>query len=191
MNRIFFTLAFAATLFMAATLVIGLSLGDLRNLSDQSTRTWASVHRICGMLAAIGMVFVHCVVVTYFVGTSRWCREVVETYKLPMEFAARSARLKRRTFPWALASMLSVVGIAALGGAADPAAALELPPIAGVQWSQLHLAGALLGLCLIGYAFFIEWQRIEANTQIIAEIMVEVRRIRAERGLDVEETVAS
>ena len=190
MNRIFFSLALASMTFMAATLLIGLSLGDVRDATDRVTQQWATVHRLCGMLAAIGMVFVHCVVVTYFVGTSRWCKEVVETYQLPAELALRSARLKRSTFPWAVMCMLSVVGVSALGGASDPAAALELAPFLGVHWSHWHLTGALLAMAFIGYAFTVEWTHIQANSQIIQEIMQEVRRIRTERGLDVAEPVS-
>lgn len=186
MNRIFVTLALTATFFMLATFVLGMSLGDVRNANDRDTQSWATVHRICGMLAAIGMVFVHSVVVTYFVGTSRWCREVVETYHLPTEMWAVSARLKRRTFPWAVISMLAVVGVAALGGAADPAAALRVEPIAGISWSTIHLIGAVLAMALIVYAFQMEWGYIQGNGEAVAAIMREVRRIRLEKGLDVE-----
>ncbi len=186
MNRIFVTLALSAIFFMLATFVLGMSLGDVRNANDRETQSWATVHRICGMLAAIGMVFVHSVVVTYFVGTSRWCREVVETYQLPTEMWLVSARLKRRTFPWAVISMLAVVGVAALGGAADPAAALRVEPIAGISWSTIHLIGAALAMGLIVYAFQKEWGYIQGNSEAVAAIMREVRRIRLEKGLDVE-----
>ena len=42
----------------------------------------ATIHRLTGMAAALGVVFVESVVVTYFIGTSRWCKEVSETYQL-------------------------------------------------------------------------------------------------------------
>lgn len=187
MNRIFVTLAIASMSFMAATFLIGLSLGDVSNPADVDVQRWATVHRICGMLAAVGVTFVHSIVVTYFIGTSRWCKEVVTTYQLEKEPMVESTQLKRRTFPVAVLSMLTVVGIAALGGAADPAAAMKLQPLGGIGWNHVHLAGAVLGMCWIGYSLIIEWNNIQANGRIIAGIMQEVRRIRMERGLEVED----
>jgi hypothetical protein len=186
MNRIFLTLALTALCFMLATLAVGLMLGDVRDPHDVETQKWATVHRICGIMAAIGMVFVHSIVFTYFVGTSRWCREVVETYRLDPDLWAASARIKRRTFPWVVFSMLSVVGVAALGGASDPAAAMQLEPFPGLAWSTLHFTGALLAIAFIAFAFHVEWEAIQENGAVIAKIMTEVRRIRLEKGLDVE-----
>jgi hypothetical protein len=39
-------------------------------------------HFLTGLMAALAVVLVESVVVTYFIGTSRWCKEVVETYNL-------------------------------------------------------------------------------------------------------------
>lgn len=46
-------------------------------------------------------------------------KEVSETYRLPNDFITHSNRLKRRTFPISVASMLIVVGIVTLGGEAE------------------------------------------------------------------------
>jgi hypothetical protein len=186
MNRIFPVLAAFATLFMAATLLLGLSLGDLRKDPTPKTLRWATVHRLSGVAAALAVVFVDSIVVTYFIGTSRWCKEVAEAYKLDARFVQRSATLKRRTFPYAVLSMLAIVGVVALGGAADPAAALRLQPIGGVTWTQLHLAGSLVGLAFIAWCFYRQWLSLTDNQQIIDEVQAEVRRIRLEKGLEVE-----
>ena len=81
--------------------------------------------------------------------------------------------------------MLTVVAVAALGGAADPGAALRIQPLPGLPWAKVHLIGALAGLAVIGYSFFAQWTNIEGNRQCIAEILAEVKRIRSERGLEV------
>lgn len=184
MTRVFSILAGFSIVFMAATLVLGLTLGDIRNPADQVAQRWATVHRLSGVAAALLVVLVNSIVVTYFIGTSRWCKEVVSIYPIDEVLAARSARLKRRAFPFALFSMLVVVGVVALGGAADPAASLELPPLGGVTWAQLHLFGSLIGLALVGWSFLIERQYVESNGEIVDRIVEDVRRIRAERGLD-------
>ena len=59
-----------------------------------------------GLGSALVVVFVNSIVVTYFIGTSRWCKEVVETYSLDRGLLRRSVILKRRTFPWAVMAML-------------------------------------------------------------------------------------
>jgi hypothetical protein len=184
-NRIFPVLALFAVTFMATTLLLGLTIGELNVQATPDTLVRARVHRLCGIAAALSVVLADSIVVTYFVGTSRWCKEVSEAYKLDAQFVRRSTALKRRTFPIAVLSMLTVVGVVALGGAADPAAALRLPPLGGVTWSQLHLAGAMLGLTIVAYAFYLQWENIAANRDVINDILAEVQRIRIEKGLDV------
>lgn len=181
MIRIFISLVVVALVMMAAALVFGLYVGDLHSEHTPDTLRWASVHRLLGVAAALVVVLVNSIVVTYFIGTSRWCKEVVETYGLDAEFIRRSVVLKRRTFPWALMSMLAIVGVVALGGAADPASGRQ-----GTEhWVMPHLIGALVGLAFIAYAFFVQGQNIAAHHQVINDIVAEVRRIRVERGLEV------
>ena len=76
-----------------------------------------------------------------------------------------SNRLKRRTFPWALAGMFAVIGIIALGGAADPAS----PRINTQEWADWHLWGALLGIVFVAWTYLIEWNNIVANHAIIEQ----------------------
>jgi len=122
-----------------------------------------------------------CIVVTYFIGTSRWCKEVCETYALESDLIGRSTMLKRRTFPWAVMGMLAVVGVIALGGAADPATGLPNT----LNWVTPHLLGALAGFCFTGLVFLVEWNRIEANRLVIADVLERVREVRMARGLEV------
>ncbi len=186
MNRIFTPLAAFAVLFMFATLALGLSLRlyDIRDASDVNAQSWAAWHRQAGVLAALVVALVNSIVVTYFVGTSRWCKEVVEAYSLSPEFIRRSNQLKRGTFPYALTGILVMVGVVALGGAADPAARLRLPPISGLTWTHIHLVGAALALCFTVYTAFIQAHNIREHHAVVNEVLAEVRRIRKERGLE-------
>jgi hypothetical protein len=182
MTRILFTLATLSLILLATAVVLGLSIGDLYEQPHPTTDTlqWATVHRLTGIMAALMVVFVESIVVTYFIGTSRWCKEVVETYLLDRAPVAASNRLKRRTFPWALAGMLAVVGVIALGGAADPASG-------GTEtqaWAEWHLVGALLGIAFIGWTYLVAWNNISANQAIIADLVGQVRQIRQNRGIE-------
>lgn len=180
-TRIFLVLALVAILSMAAALLVGLSLGDLRNDLSPTTQGWARVHRLSGVAAGLVVVLVNSISVTYFIGTSRWVKEVAETYHLDRELIRRSTALKRRTFPWAVSAMLVVVGIIALGGAADPGA---LGPDVSTRWTMPHLVGAMLGIVFVAWSLIVQWNNIFANHQLIGEVMEHVRRIRTERGLE-------
>ena len=150
-------------------------------------RSLMTLHMLLGSGAALVTVLVNSIAITYFIGTSRWCKEVCETYGLPPELAERSTSLKRSTFPWALAGILSVIGIIGLGAAADPTGAnFERAPLFVLP----HYLAALAGLAIIALAFWVEITRIAENYAVIEEILGEVRRIRAENHLP-QEVVAA
>ncbi len=191
MSRIFYPLSLLAVAAVAAVLVLGLYLHtkDVRNPADADAQRLATVHRLAGIAAGLCVLLVDSVVVTYFIGTSRWCKEVSETYRLDESFVRRSNRLKRATFPWAVLGMLTIVGITALGGAADPAASFSVAPLerligGDVSWADVHLLGAIVGLGVIMWGFYRMAVNIGANFAVINDVMAEVRRIRTERGLE-------
>jgi hypothetical protein len=188
-NRYFYPLALFSVVFMTAVLFLGLYLHtfDVRNPKDKEAQRLATLHRLTGIVAGLSVLLVESFVVTYFIGTNRWTKEVVETYQLDPNFVGRGARLKRRTFPIAVGGMLVVVGITALGGAADPGSQLSRRMISGlgdVSWADIHLAFAVLGIAAIVVGYYLQAQHIASNQQIIHEVLAEVKRIRTERGLE-------
>jgi hypothetical protein len=175
---------------VSAVLMLGLYLHtkDVRNPADVDAQRLATVHRLSGIAAGLVVLLAESVVVTYFIGTSRWCKEVSETYRLGDAFVVRSNRLKRKTFPWAVFGMLTVVAMTALGGAADPATVFSVTPLerlagGSFTWADVHLLGALFGLAILVLGFYRMAVNIAANLVVINEVMAEVRRIRTERGL--------
>ncbi len=166
---------------MAVTLLLGLYVGDLHQQADTHIQDLGMVHRMFGIATALVVVLVNSIAATYFVGTGRWCREVVETYGLDSTLVRRSVALKRRAFPWAVMAMLVIVGVSALGAAADPATRHPWT----VNWVYPHLVGAILGFTFIAWAFWQEWLRIRDHHAVITDILHEVRRIREEKGLEV------
>jgi hypothetical protein len=187
--RIFFTLAAFALVCVAVALLLGIYVGDLHAMLKtevlpevrETTIERASIHRQAGLVAAIVVIFANSISVTYFIGTSRWCREVVEGYSLNPKLLARSVALKRRTFPWAVSSMLAIVGVAALGAAADPGTGL--PKTA--DWVLPHFLAGLLAMAFLGFSFFVQAVNIRAHYRVIGDIMSEVRKAREARGLAV------
>jgi hypothetical protein len=182
MEQVFTRAALFALVLLAATAGLGLWLGDLHGVTDPAVLRWGTVHRLTGVLTALVVVLVNSLTVTYFIGTGRWCREVVEAYGIDQELVARSARLKRSAFPYALAGMLAIVAIVALGGAADPAAGRK----GSREWVTWHLVGGIGLAAAIAACFQAQVQPIRRQHQLIDEVMGEVRRVRLARGLDVE-----
>lgn len=190
MIRIFLTLAILSLALLAITLGMGLMIGDLSaETVDQTTREASRgqfrVHFLLGVFSALVVVLVNSIGMTYFIGTSRWCKEVTETYQLDMNHIRRGNRIKRQAFPWALCGMLTIVGVIALGASSDPATGIKNT----AYWRDYHLAAALAGTALIGYCFYMLWTKINDNQEVIQAVMDDVKQIRTERGLDAAEPV--
>jgi hypothetical protein len=137
---------------------------------------WA--HVLLGTAAALVTVLVNSIAVTYFIGTSRWCKEVSDTFGLDPDYAQRSARIKRQSFPWSLLGILTILGVIALGAAADVHGANRERASAFVM---PHYIAALGGMVVIACAFWMQAQKMLANGALINEIMQQVQRVRDER----------
>lgn len=187
MDRIITPLASLTILLMLLTLAVGLWLGtgDIRDPADTAARSWFRLHFLLGVATGLAVVLVNSIAVIYFIGTGRWCKEVVQTYSLDPAITARSARLKRQAFPYALANMLLVVGVLALGGVADPGGSVRVTPPGGLSWGQWHLLAAATTLAVLVYGYFVLWHLIREHQVIIREVLAHVERIRRERGLPV------
>jgi hypothetical protein len=147
-------------------------------------RQWMTLHMLLGSAAALLSVLVSSITITYFVGTSRWCKEVCETYRLAPALAEKSTRLKRSTFPWTLLGIGAVIFVVGLGAAADPS---------GANWRHSaslvlpHYLAAMACLVVVGASYWVQGSRIAENYLVIDEILQEVQRVRQERNLPAEE----
>lgn len=182
MERVYSRAAMFAVALMVATAGLGLWIGDLHGQTDRAILRWGTVHRLSGVFAAIMVVLVNSMAVTYFIGTGRWCREVAETYGLSATVHERARAIKRAAFPWSVLGMLSVVGIVALGGAADPSTGRP----GSQDWVTPHLVGAIGLAALIAWCFQSQLPRIRRQQALIEEVLAEVREIRRARGLETE-----
>ena len=149
----------------------------------QPLRFWMTLHMLLGSAASLMAILVSSITVTYFIGTSRWCKEVCDTYQIGGGLADRAAGIKRSAFPWALIGIVTIILIVGLGAAADPSGAnfersqsLVLP----------HYAAATIGLLVLAVCFWMQMVRIAENYRTIEEIMGEVQRVRGEKIETVE-----
>ncbi len=173
MTRIFSVLAATDGLALVATFLLGV-FSWLHGSVRQSADSLYLIHFTLGLFSAIGTLLVHCIIFTYFLGTGRWVKEVKIAYNLPDAPLPRLTReLKRKTFPPALAAMLVTIATAAAG--------------AGVQMREwpwpVHGSLAVATLLVNLWAFVVEYRNVTINGGVIEEVLREVDRIRAARGL--------
>jgi hypothetical protein len=173
MTRIFLTLALLDGLALAASFGLGVASKLREALHSVGDPTWM-IHFYLGLFSAIGTLLVHCLIFTYLLGTGRWVKEVGLAYQLPDEpWPKRTRELKRRAFPVALVAMLVAIATVAAGAGAQ----LQTWP-----WT-VHATLAGIALIVNFGAFVIEYRCVAANGRVIEEVLRDVDRIRAERGL--------
>ena len=142
------------------------------------------LHFWIGIGSVLVTMLVNSVCITYFIGTNRWCREVVEMYELDSALLTSSNALKKRTFPWSFAGILSAIAIASFGAAADPAGYLRNE---ASTWVWPHYICSLIGTGIIVGCFAVQVLNIRANYEIIHLILEKVRHIRQANGLTTSE----
>jgi hypothetical protein len=172
MKRIFPVLATVDGLFLLFAFATGLAK---RFAPDALNGIDPLLHFKLGLFSVIGNLGVHGLVVfIYFLGTGRWVKEVALAYGIPDDPLPKLTRdLKRRVYPAAMFGMLVPIAAAAAG----MGAMLQEWP-----W-QIHLVLAILTLLVNGWAFVVEYHCVHTNAAVLFQVLNEVDRIRAERGL--------
>ena len=153
-------------------------------LNEQRSGFW--IHIWIGMSAALVTLLVNSISVTYFIGTNRWCREVVDAFSLDQELATKSQRLKKQAFPWSLLAIVLILCIAAFGAASDP---VTLNPDAA-DWVPYHWGLAMLGIVVISGCMLAQVGLISRNYKLINEIMAAAEAERERRKLARESATA-
>lgn len=155
-------------------------MADLEKLEEPQSRF--RIHFQLGLASSLAVVLINSLSVTYLIGTSRWVREVCEAYGLDQKYIQTSDKLKRRTFPWSIMGVFCILTIIAFGAASDPG---TLRPTTA-SWVTWHSTAAMIGASIILIAIFVQAMNLHENSQIINEVVGEVRKERQARGLPVE-----
>jgi hypothetical protein len=173
MTRIFTTLAFDNILAFVAALGSGFISQSQHGAAPGEDSAYV-VHFVLGMVAVLLNLLVHCLIITYFLGTGRLVKEVTVAYQLPDERWARPTRdLKRRNTPQAILAMLLSIAAAAAG---EGDRHLVWP-----WW--IHLLLGCGALAFTTWVFHVEYRNVAINGRILDEVISEVERIRAAHGL--------
>ena len=185
-KTIFLPLAVISTLLLGTTFVLGWTIQDAAepSLSHQvDHHLWTA---LAGMLFAT---LVHGLVMTYFIGTGRWFEETTRAYSTTGESVigecyAASRALKYRTVMTIVAGFTLLLAAGTLGAAADPASPVGFTGWLGLAPATLHLLVALAAVAVNSWTHLAEYSALHENAKLIERMMDQVRRIRAERGLD-------
>jgi hypothetical protein len=177
-NRIFLTLSILSNAALGVSFYLGWRIGDAAALSPDA-RTAVTQHFLSGLGAAILVLLVHAVALTYFMGTGRWIEETCAAYRLGPEPRRENIRLKYRALPGMVGCVLLVMGTAACGAMADPAANVAVPSAAAI-----HFTLAAVTLCANVLVSCVEHAAIDRNGKLVEAVLADVRRMRQERGLD-------
>jgi uncharacterized membrane protein len=178
-SRIFLTLALVANGALVVTLLLGWRIVDPASL-EPGARNAVTWHLLTALGAALLVLLVHAVALTYFMGTGRWLEETCDAYRLGSEARDANVRLKYRVIPGMVACITLVVLTGAFGAMADPAAN------AFKSWaSSVHLGLALAMLLANVFVSWVEQRAIARNGGLVDAVVTQVRQIRRERGLDV------
>lgn len=173
MTRIFTTLALTDSLALIVTFALGCWSKFGGGIRDDANSVYL-LHFLFGVFTGIGTLLVHCLIFTYFLGTGRWVREVTLAYDLPDEpLYKRTRELKRLAFPIALAAMLLTITTSAAGAGVQ---------LQGWNWI-IHFSFGIATLVVNLAVFRREYIYVAENGTIIENVLIEVDRVRAEKGL--------
>lgn len=176
MNRIFIVLAVIGNALLAVAFVLGWLIGDAASLDGRGA---VNRHMLVSLGGALLALLVHAVALTYFMGTGRWIEETSEAYSLGEERRKTNIRLKYQAIPGMVLAMLLIIFTAAFGAMADPAANSTMQ-----HASTIHFTLAIIMLLVNLLASALEYDAIRRNGLLVDAVVADVRRIRAERGLD-------
>jgi hypothetical protein len=182
MKRIFLSLAIFGTALLVLAFVLGWQIGDPHSVSPE-TRRMMSYHLLTSVAALIFATMVHAVLLTYFMGTSRWLEEARLAYKLDNRWNEENRRLKYRSIPVMAVCLVVLILNIPLGAMSVDRTNWTLPGGGELSPARLHLAFSIFTLVVNVAVNALEYRAIRRNSELIAEVVQEVRRIRQEHGL--------
>jgi hypothetical protein len=173
MRHFFLAIAVISALAITGSVVSGLQSWSCDGLHNTETSIYL-IHFVLGLFSALAVLGIHCLTITYFLGTGRWVKEVCLEYRFPDDHWPRQTRdIKRGNTPYAITAMVLTIATAAAGAGRQH----EVWP----AW--IHLTLAVAAVIVNGVVWVIEYRNIRTNFRILNEVYAEVERSRAEHGL--------
>lgn len=162
MGRALLIVGFMATLGVAATAVLGYLL-------QAPTDPEMPRHVLVGLASSLLLLFSHCWIMFYLIGTGKAIKDAVKEGGLDPEFAEKTKRFKNASYPSMMLAMGLVMATFILGGGV---ATGSIP-----RW--IHHGLFYAALLVQGWSLWIEWRVLTDNERLMTEVD---RRLAAGSG---------
>jgi hypothetical protein len=152
MSRALLVVGFLATLGFVATGVLGYRVGG----DGESFQ----MHLLLGLVSSLLLLFSHCWIMFYLIGTGKAIKDAVAEHGLEAEIVSRTKRFKADTFGWMMLAMGLAMAAFILGGGVYTGA---VP-----KW--VHHGLFYLALAAQAWTLMRETRALAANDRLMAEI---------------------
>lgn len=178
MNQIFLFIATLGNIALLITIWLGWRIEDAAAMTDVA-RQQVSFHFLFALASSSFALFVHAVVLTYFMGTGRWIQETSEAYSFEGTARQQNMKLKYKVLPGMMLCLALILITGAFGAIADPSSNTQMEYGATIHFT---LAVSLLFANLL--VNVIQYSAIVQNSAVVDLVYQEVLEVRKERGLD-------
>ena len=110
MGRALLTVGAMATLGLVATGVLGYLVADVGS---------AGLHVLIALATCLLLLFSHCWIMFYLIGTGKAVKQAVAEAELSPELVEETRELKNRSYPWLMLAMVLAMTTFILGGGVD------------------------------------------------------------------------
>lgn len=178
MNQIFFFLACLGNVALVVTIWLGWHIENTDFFSEVA-RKQVSLHFQFALASSVFALFVHAVVLTYFMGTGRWIQETSEAYQFESAAREQNMKLKYRVLPGMLLCLALILGTGIFGAIADPSSNTQME-----YGATIHFTIAVTFLLVNILVNVVQYGAIVRNSEVVDLVYQEVLAVRKERGLD-------
>ncbi len=123
-------------------------------------------HLLLGLVASLLVLFSHCWILFYLIGTGKAVKDAVREHDLPAELVAATRRFKHQSNPWMLLAMLLAMATFIVGGGVQTK----------VVSSWVHHALFLAALAAQLFTLAIEHRVLGANHRLLVDVDRRLRR---------------
>ena len=153
MGRALLIVGAMATLGVIAAAVVGYTLHG-------PTDADMPLHVLIGLASSLLLLFSHCWIMFYLIGTGKAIKDAVKASGLDEAFVEATKRFKNLSYPWLMLAMGLVMATFILGGGV----ATESVP------SWVHHALFYAAVLVQGYTLWIERRVLTDNEQLMADV---------------------
>jgi hypothetical protein len=125
-----------------------------------------SSHLLLGFVAALLVLFSHCWILFYLIGTGKAVKEAVREHGLSEDHVAATRSFKQRSNPWMMVAMALAMATFIVGGGVQT----------GVVAPWVHHALFVAALAAQAFTLGIEHRVLAANQRLLFEVDRQLRR---------------